>query len=189
MTAISLKTAQEEVAELRKKLESARKVSVVVKGEKEKATVGLQQQQHEVEERVQAISRFSEERSALEEEIVRVEEESEIKVPGAALASRDTVYEVVEEGTIGAPPMEKSEEMTPAQKKAQRLARVIVSDIILYNKEILKTAANQRNFFEILEQPIKRSEEYYREKVPREVQGDRDYLREEMEKLRLSLKP
>jgi chromosome segregation ATPase len=184
-----LKTAREEVAELRKKLDSARKVSTVVKEEMGKAAVGLEQQKLEIEERVQSISRLSEERSALEEEIVRVEQESEVKVSGAALSARDTVYEVVEEGTIGAPPMEKSEELSPAQKKAQRLARVIVSDIILYNKEILKTAANQRNFYEILEQPIRRSEEYYREKVPQDIQGDRDYLKEEMEKLRLSLKP
>ena len=184
-----IRTAEEEVADLRKKLESARKVSSVVKAEGVKARTALDREKQAVEERVETITRLSEDRSALEEEIARADKETEVRVPSAAVSSKDTVYEVVEEGTIGAPPVEAAEELNPSQKKAQRLARVIVSDIILYNKEILKTAANQRNFYEILEQPIKRSDEYYREKVPKDISGDRDYLKEELEKLRLSLKP
>ena len=161
--------------------------AVTVEGVKAKGA--LEREKQAVEEKVEAITRLSEERSALEEEITRADKESEVRVPSSAISSKDTVYEVVEEGTIGAPAPEAAEELSPSQKKAQRLARVIVSDIILYNKEILKTAANQRNFYEILEQPIRRSDEYYREKVPKDISGDRDYLKEELEKLRLSLKP
>ena len=183
-----IRAAEDELADLRKKLESARKVSTVVQAEGVKARSALDREKQAVEEKVETITRLSEERSALEEEIARADKETEVRVPSAAVSSKDTVYEVVEEGTIGVPHAEVSEELTPSQKKAQRLARVIVSDIILYNKEILKTAANQRNFYEILEQPIRRSDEYYREKVPKDISGDRDYLREELEKLRLSLK-
>lgn len=135
----------------------------------------------------QRLTAARDEKSAIEEELGRVERAA-AEAPPVLLTSRDTVYEVVEEGTIAPAVEEKVEELDPAQRKAQRLARVIVSDIILYNKEILNTAANQRNFYEILDNQIKRSEDYFREKVSSELIARRDFLREELEKLRISLK-
>lgn len=185
-----LQIARAEVNRLQEQLEQAKESLLASAEGQEKAETAVRAEQDLVDRKMGELSAVLDKQSSLEDELARTRQEQEVKVSPAVITSQDTVYEVLEEGTIAASmPAEKIEELPPAHKKAQRLARVIVSDIILYNKEILKTAANQRNFYEILEQPIKRSDDYFREKVTREIYQDRDYLKEELEKLRLSLKP
>lgn len=57
---------------------------------------------------------------------------------------------------------------TPEQ--AARLARTIVSDIVIYNKEKIKEAIKNDDVFEVLEDEITQGEEIYKTRVPEELQ-------------------
>ena len=57
---------------------------------------------------------------------------------------------------------------TPEQ--AARLARTIVSDIVIYNKEKIKEAIKNDNVFEVLDDEITKGAEIYKERVPAELQ-------------------
>ena len=57
---------------------------------------------------------------------------------------------------------------TPEQ--AARLARTIVSDIVIYNKEKIKEAIKNDNVFEVLDDEITQGAEIYKERVPAELQ-------------------
>lgn len=48
---------------------------------------------------------------------------------------------------------------------AARLARAILSDIALYNKEKIKEGIKKDNLFEVLEKELKEGEELYKSKV------------------------
>ena len=57
---------------------------------------------------------------------------------------------------------------TPEQ--AARLARTIVSDIVIYNKEKIKEAIKNDNVFEVLDDEITQGAQIYKERVPEELQ-------------------
>jgi len=182
---------QKEVDDLKVKLEDTRNVIKVAHEDQQRAEELYKEEKQISDIKKQELSAVKEDRSALEEELSNLTEDYEEikdKVPASSLSTPDTVYDVERED-MALPTIEEDPTLLPAHRRAQRLARVSVSDIILYNKELLKTAANQRNFYEILDRHLHQAEKYYHERVPSEIIKDRDYLREEIEKLRLSLKP
>lgn len=48
---------------------------------------------------------------------------------------------------------------------AARLARAILSDIVIYNKEKIKEGIKNDNLFEVLEKELKEGEELYKSKI------------------------
>ena len=52
---------------------------------------------------------------------------------------------------------------------AARLARAILSDIALYNKEKIKEGIQNDNLFEVLEKELKEGEDLYKNRVDREL--------------------
>jgi len=52
---------------------------------------------------------------------------------------------------------------------AARLARAILSDIALYNKEKIKEGIQNDNLFEVLEKELKEGENLYKHKVDHEL--------------------
>ncbi len=59
---------------------------------------------------------------------------------------------------------------------AARLARTIVSDIALYNKEKVLVGIKKDNIFEILREEIAEGEKYYTERVDPELFGKTNYF-------------
>ncbi len=177
-----LKEENNRLEELRHRVAEAGKAAAVGAEDRDRARKLQVEEEASLRRTREKLDDVEEERSALEEELARVDRPvAATPSPTPAPAGEIHLPEAAGEDATG--------DESPDHRKAQRLARVIVSDLILYNKEILKTAANQRNFAELLENPIKRSRDYFREKVPAAVIKERDYLQEEIEKLRLSLKP
>lgn len=80
--------------------------------------------------------------------------------------------------TSGLPP-----NVRDAHRKAQRLARIIVSDIVLYNQDRIAEAVSNNSFFEDLKGDIKDGREFFEEKVPPEVRSQCDYLQRMLESL------
>jgi len=76
-----------------------------------------------------------------------------------------------------------TEEQEKEIEKAQRLARIIVSDIALYNKDLVEEGVKTGQFFQLLERDIKEGRELYIARVPEWIRERTDYLEESLQNL------
>ncbi|MDC4205654.1 MAG: response regulator [Candidatus Manganitrophus sp.] len=85
----------------------------------------------------------------------------------------------------GPPPaLEPPTEKTPEPKEhedAKRLARIIVSDIVLYNKKKVEDGIRSGRFYELLKEEIEEGRKHYDSRVAPEVQKVRDFYKEAFE--------
>ncbi len=66
-------------------------------------------------------------------------------------------------------------------EEARRLARLLVSEIKLYNEEIIEEGRRSGNIYDRLKDDIDRSRQMYEERIdPRLLQSDNDYFRREL---------
>ncbi|MFA5072986.1 MAG: response regulator [Nitrospirota bacterium] len=65
-----------------------------------------------------------------------------------------------------------------AVQKAKRLARIIVSDITLYNQEIVMKGLQNNTFFELLKQDIEEGRALYEQRIPLSIRLKKDYYQE-----------
>jgi predicted Zn finger-like uncharacterized protein len=64
--------------------------------------------------------------------------------------------------------------------KAERLARIIVSDIVLYNEQKFGAAIRDGNVVEALDADLAEGRHLFQERIDARVRGERDYLAEEL---------
>ncbi len=64
--------------------------------------------------------------------------------------------------------------------KAERLARIIVSDIVLYNEQKFAEAIRNRNVVEALDGDLAEGRHLFQERIDARVRGERDYLADEL---------
>lgn len=69
----------------------------------------------------------------------------------------------------------------PAHKKAARLGRTIVSDIALYNPDLLVRGIQEGNLYELLAKDIEDGINHYNSRVSEEIRAERDYFKEAMD--------
>jgi DNA-binding response OmpR family regulator len=65
---------------------------------------------------------------------------------------------------------------------ARRFARIIISDIALYNQGAVEDGIRGGNLTEALSEEFKEGRELYNSRVPAEVRGQMDYFADELEK-------
>ena len=65
-----------------------------------------------------------------------------------------------------------------AVEKARRFARIIVSDIALYNQEAVIEGLKNGTFFELLKGDIEEGRDIYNNRVPELIRGQKDYYQE-----------
>lgn len=65
-----------------------------------------------------------------------------------------------------------------AVEKARRLARIIVSDIVLYNQETAREGVKNGTFYEVLKDDIQEGRQLYEKRVPGSIRSTKDYLQE-----------
>lgn len=71
----------------------------------------------------------------------------------------------------------------PAHAKAKRLARLIVSDIALYNQAAVEEGIRNNTFTELLAHDIKEARTLYAQRVPDEIRNTTTYLDDAFEEL------
>ncbi len=76
-----------------------------------------------------------------------------------------------------------SPEFPEAHVKARRLARIIVSDILLYNQEKVEEGVRNGTFYQLLADDIQEGRSLYKRRVPEEVQLNTSYLEDAFELL------
>lgn len=64
--------------------------------------------------------------------------------------------------------------------KAERLARIIVSDIVLYNEQKFAAALRQGNVVEALDADLSEGRHLFQERIDARVRGERDFLADEL---------
>ena len=79
-----------------------------------------------------------------------------------------------------APPENESSasEESKEEKDAKRLAKIIVSDIMIYNEEKVEKGLQNGTFYEILEDEIKEGRMLYESRVSPQILEEKDYLKE-----------
>jgi hypothetical protein len=70
------------------------------------------------------------------------------------------------------------EEDPEAVEKARRFARIIVSDVALYNQEAVIEGIRNGNFYELLKTDIQEGRELYEKRVPDAIRAKKDYYQE-----------
>jgi hypothetical protein len=74
----------------------------------------------------------------------------------------------------------QNEEGNAVHEEARRLARLLVSEIKLYNEEIVEEGRRNRDIYPRLQDDIDRSRQMYEERVDPRVRGEVDYFQQEM---------
>ncbi|MCP4003285.1 MAG: hypothetical protein GY725_03735 [bacterium] len=70
----------------------------------------------------------------------------------------------------------------PEIAAAERLARIAVSDVILYNEEKFADAVKQGNVADSMAADIQEARHHFNQRIPEEVRSKKDYLIEELER-------
>lgn len=79
-------------------------------------------------------------------------------------------------------------EESEAHAKARRFARLIVSDIALYNQESVEEGVRNGNLYELLEEDVIEGRALYKQRIPAEIRDRTCYLEEAFEELILKKK-
>lgn len=74
-------------------------------------------------------------------------------------------------------------ELPEEQVKARRLARIIVSDIVLYNQAKVEQGIREGSFYELLADDIREGEHLYRQRVSQQVRDTTSFLKDAFEEL------
>ena len=80
-----------------------------------------------------------------------------------------------------APPRPRREDgLEQERAKAERLARIVVSDIVLYNEERFTAAARAGNVFTAMAGDLAEGRALFEERIDARVRAERDHLKEEL---------
>ena len=79
------------------------------------------------------------------------------------------------------PQVRHPDHTTPEHEAAKRLARIIVSDIALYNPERVKEALQGNSFFEFLKEEIDEGRKLYNERISATIRSNTDYFQDALE--------
>src|SRR4029453_13705780 len=83
-------------------------------------------------------------------------------------------------GRGAAPP---ADPLTAERAQAERLARIIVSDIVLYNEEKFIAAIRSGNALEALSSELEEGRALFRERIDARIREERDFLADELERV------
>ncbi|MEK6678625.1 MAG: response regulator [Nitrospirota bacterium] len=76
---------------------------------------------------------------------------------------------------------EKAEKLSPEHEKAMRFARIIISDIALYNQKAVENGIRNNKFYEVLKAEIEEGRKLYKERVPPDIASATNYFNQTLE--------
>jgi hypothetical protein len=101
--------------------------------------------------------------------------ESAAAPPRSAAAPAQTARAVAP-----AAPPRRSDGLDEERAKAERLARIVVSDIVLYNERRFAAAARSGNVIEAMAADLAEGRQLFEERIDPRVRAERDHLTEEL---------
>jgi len=96
----------------------------------------------------------------------------------------DLIKEVAPPSNLSTPEIENGQvkPASPEYEAAQRLARIIISDIALYNKQKIEEGLQKGDLIGFLKNELEEGWKLYRERVPEEIVNSSNYLEEALQK-------
>jgi hypothetical protein len=79
-----------------------------------------------------------------------------------------------------AAPAPRRDGLDDERAKAERLARIVVSDIVLYNEERFAAAVRGGNVLQAMSAELAEGRQLFEERIDPRVRGERDYLKDEL---------
>jgi hypothetical protein len=79
-----------------------------------------------------------------------------------------------------APAAAADDGLAAEREKAERLARIVVSDIVLYQGEKFEAGIRNGNLLEALDSEIEEGRSFFRQRISEEVRNERDHLVDEL---------
>lgn len=79
-----------------------------------------------------------------------------------------------------APAVSVGDGMDEERAKAERLARIVVSDIVLYQSDKFAEAVRSGNILQALDSEIEEGRSFFRQRINEQIRGERDHLVEEL---------
>ena len=113
--------------------------------------------------------------AAMPSEAVPMERPALVEMPAPAPVAVDVPDIAPKEPTPGA-----ADGLDDERAKAERLARIIVSDIVLYNPEAFDEAAKAGDVVSALDSLLGEGRELFRQRIDDRVRDERDYLEAEL---------
>ena len=101
--------------------------------------------------------------------------------PAATVEPAHSIPEPATEVAVMDPPAEKTSRRR--RSKEEMLARALVSDIMVYNRDLYDSAKAENNLLEALGSEIKKSWELYKEKVTPEVANSTNHFRDALNEI------
>jgi hypothetical protein len=105
-------------------------------------------------------------------------------VADPALFDADPLDDEMTSDLPAAAPPAGLENLSPEERllheDARRFARLLISELLLYNEDLVILGRKQRDIYSRLKDEIDRSRQAYEQRVPRNVSARTDYFREEM---------
>jgi hypothetical protein len=81
---------------------------------------------------------------------------------------------------VVATPERRGDGLDEERAKAERLARIVVSDIVLYNEARFAAAARAGNVLEAMAADLSEGRQLFEERIDPRVRAERDYLKDEL---------
>ncbi|MBU5635562.1 zinc-ribbon domain-containing protein [Geomonas sp. Red69] len=131
--------------------------------------------------------------AAPEAPVVEAAEAAAVAPPEAPVVAAPAPPAIEEAATAPGAPAAPAEPAEPAaaapaqlpeeQVKARRLARIIVSDIVLYNQAKVEQGVREGSFYELLADDIREGEYLYQQRVSQQVRDTTSFLKDAFDEL------
>ena len=100
--------------------------------------------------------------------------------PPPALAPRPKPVAAARAPSVAAPAPRRSDGLEDERAKAERLARIVVSDIVLYNDQRFTAAVRAGNVLEAMAGELAEGRQLFEERIDARVRAERDHLKDEL---------
>lgn len=102
---------------------------------------------------------------------------------GATVHLKMPVTPVVAPAPVAPPPAPRTPEEQKRHDEAKRFARLLVSEIRLYNEQAVQEGKRTRDIYRRLKEDIDRSREMYEQRVPADIRAQSTYFQDELVRL------
>jgi hypothetical protein len=124
-----------------------------------------------------------EEHIEVEQATLPPEEMSEAVDASATVHLKMPVTPVTPPPPVPAPPPVRTPEEQKRHDEAKRFARLLVSEIRLYNEQAVQEGKRGHDIYRRLKEDVDRSREMYEQRVPAEIRAQSNYFQEELVRL------